>query len=233
MPSLPDGALDTRDLLLALQLGDSFFPSGASAFSFGLEGLHTAGLIVDADALERFVADQLTLRWATCDRVALLHAHAAGDELDRLCEIDEFVDCSSLVSSWRLGGRRLGKALLATHRKLGTAHAADYEARVERGRARGQVAVVQGLVGFARGLSAHTAAVLSGYGLSVGIVGPALRLGIIGHVDAQRILLRQHERLEQLVQVPLPALDELSAWVPATEVASMRQEARHGRLFAT
>jgi urease accessory protein len=233
LPSPPDGLLATRGLLTLLQLGDSFFPTGASAFSYGLEGLHAAGLVRDGADLSSFVHTQLCQRWVSAERVAMLHAHAADGDLDRVAEVDQFVECSTLLSSWRLGGRRLGRALLATHHKLGTPHSAAYQAYVAEGRAPGQVSAVSGLLLFASGLSAQAAAALSGYQLALGIVGPALRLGIVGHVEAQRILSSANDQIAHLSERALPRLDELSSWVPATEIASMRQENRHGRLFAT
>jgi urease accessory protein len=222
-----------ESLLLTLQLGDSFFPSGASAHSYGLEGLLHAGDVTERGGLEAFLEAQVEQRWACSDRVALLHAHAAGSDLAAVAGIDRFVDRSTCVASWRVGGRRLGRALTGTHSKLGTPLCADYEGWVLSGRAPGQASVVQGLVGFALGLSASTAAGLSAYGLSVGIVGAGLRLGIVGHLDAQRLLLGQRARTERALGQPLPPLAELGAWMPAAELGSMNREARGGRLFAT
>jgi urease accessory protein len=222
-----------ESLLLTLQLGDSFFPSGASAHSYGLEGLSSAGDVTDRGGLEAFLEAQIEQRWASSDRVALLHSYAAGSDLEAVAEIDRFVDRSTCVASWRVGGRRLGRALLSTHAKLGTPLAAAYAGWLPSGRAPGQASVVQGLLGFALGLSASTCAGLSAYGLSVGIVGAGLRLGIIGHLDAQRLLLGQRARTERALGMPLPPLAELGAWVPAAEVGSMSREARGGRLFAS
>jgi urease accessory protein len=222
-----------ESLLLTLQLGDSFFPSGASAHSYGLEGLLHVGDVTDRQGLEGFLEAQIEQRWASSDRLAVLHAHAAGSDLEAVAGIDRFVDRSTCVASWRVGGRRLGRALLSTHAKLGAPLCADYEGWVSSGRAPGQVSVVQGLTGFALGLSASTAAGLSAYGLSVGIVGAGLRLGIVGHLDAQRLLLGQRARTERALGQPLPPLAELGAWVPGAEVGSMSREARGGRLFAS
>jgi urease accessory protein len=224
---------DTTALLISLQLGDSFFPSGASAHSFGLEGLHRQGELRNTSQVESFLAVQLEQRWAVSDRVALLHAHAAAGNLEKIAAIDAFVDCSTMVHSWRMGGRRMGRALLKMHARLDTPHTAPYEAWVEARRAPGQASPVQGLVGFAHGLSPEAAAALSAHGLAVSIVGAALRLGILGHLDAQRLLTSQRTRTRRLVELPLPALDELGAWVPAAEIASMMEEARRGRLFAS
>jgi urease accessory protein len=224
---------DTVALLISLQIGDSFFPSGASAHSFGLEGLHRRGEITSTSQVECFLAMQLEHRWAVSDRVALLHAYAAGGDLEKVAAIDAFVDCSTPVHSWRMGGRRMGRAMLQTHAHLDTPRAAQYEAQVGARRAPGQASAVQGLVGSALGLSPEATAALSAHGLAVSIVGAALRLGIVGHLDAQRLLTRQRTRSGRLTELPLPPLDELGAWVPAAEIASMLEEERRGRLFAS
>ena len=224
-------------MLVALQLGDSFFPSGASAFSFGLEGLRADGALVDATAVEQFLMGQLQGRWAGSDRVALVHAHALAGSfdqpMDRIVDLDRLCDCSCWVSSWRTGGRRLGAALLRTHAQLGTPGADAYQRQVQAGRAPGQVAVVQGLMAAGLGLQADEAAALSAYGLAVSMVGAALRLGLLGHIDAQRILSHVRPLIGRLVAAPLPAIGDMAAWVPGAEVASMRMEARAGRLFAS
>ena len=41
--------------LALLQHGDSFFPGGATSFSWGLEGLCADGIVVDADDVSAFV----------------------------------------------------------------------------------------------------------------------------------------------------------------------------------
>jgi urease accessory protein len=225
--------MSTSALLLGLQLGDSFFPSGATAHSFGLEGLQRTAAVTCATDVESFVSGQLAERWATSDRSLLLHAHAAADDLTRIAALDAFCDCSTFVESWRSAGRRLGRAQLTLHAQLGTPLTAAYRELVETGVAPGQGCVVQGLIGFALGLAAQHTAALSAHALAVSMVGAALRLGVIGHVDAQRILLRQLPRTAALIDLPLTPVEEVSAWVPAAEIASMTQEAQRGRLFAT
>ena len=220
-------------LLVSLQLGDTFFPSGAGVHSHGLEGLLASGDVVGVAGLEAFLNAQLEHRWASAERVVVHHAHAAAGDPEKLASLDRYVDRSTAVSSWRLGGRRLGRALLRTHQALGTPHCVGYAAWVQAGRAPGQAGVVHGLVGFALGLAPAASAALSAYGLAVGIVGAGLRLGAVGHLDAQRLLMRQRARTLELLDRPLPPLDELGTWVPAAEIASMVRETHRGRLFAT
>ena len=53
---------DVADALAVLQFGDSFFPSGAVSFSWGMEGLSDSGVVTDADGVRAFVIGQLRAR---------------------------------------------------------------------------------------------------------------------------------------------------------------------------
>jgi len=65
---------DVADTLAVLQFGDSFFPSGAVSFSWGLEGLFDSGVVTDADAVSAFVIGHYTFECAGC---GLRHNRAA------------------------------------------------------------------------------------------------------------------------------------------------------------
>ena len=54
---------DPTILLAALQHGDSFFPGGGFAASWGLETLFTDTYVHDAETLLHFVQGQLCQRW--------------------------------------------------------------------------------------------------------------------------------------------------------------------------
>jgi urease accessory protein len=119
---------------------------------------------------------------------------------------------------------------LRVHEQLGTPRAGDYRGMIRSGAAMGHLPVVQGLVWRHVGLSLEAAIALSAHTLCIGIVGAALRLGIIGHLDGQRLLQGVREFIVQLIAQPLP--DEMSAFAPAAEIAIMRHETEYSRLFA-
>src|SRR5262245_20763779 len=155
---------DAADLLGALQHADSFFPSGSVSFSWGLETLHTDGLVQSAAGLAQFVEGQLRHRWATHDLCALTAAYRAQGDLDRVAAVDDIVEAMTLATEWREGSRRSGASLLNMHSKLDTPNAAAYRDRVQKRKAPGHLAVVQGMLWQAAGLpeqscravSAHT-----------------------------------------------------------------------------
>ena len=96
-------------LFTVLQHGDSFFPSGLTSFSCGLEQLFEEKRITDADSLRHFIEAELRFRWASFDRVFLSASHrAAGDtavlaSIDRLCHGGRR-DCNGPVQSLARAG---------------------------------------------------------------------------------------------------------------------------------
>lgn len=224
--------MDSRALLAALQHADSFFPSGAVSFSWGLEALRADGLVRTADDVALFIAALLRHRWATGDRPVLAAAHAGGDDLEAVRALDQLQEALALAHELRTGSRRMGAALLGVHARLGTRHAATYRTWVLADRAPGHLAVIQGLVWRGVGLELDVALTIAAHGFCIGLTGAALRLGLIGHVEGQRCLAGLHGPIAQVLESPLPGLDEISSFAPACDIALMRHEVQPGRLFA-
>lgn len=224
--------MDNRGLLVTLQHADSFFPSGAVSFSWGLEALRADGLVRSADDVALFAAGQLRHRWATADRPVLAATYAAGDDLEVVAAIDRLQDAMALPLELRVGSRRMGAALLGVHARLETPNAAAYHSHVVAQRAPGHVAVVQGLVWRGIGLDAEVAIGVGAHCFCIGMIGAALRLGIIGHLDGQRLLARLRDLIVELQATPIPSLNEISTFTPACDIAFMRHEVQPGRLFA-
>lgn len=220
-------------LLALLQHADSFFPGGQVSFSWGLEGLKADARLADARAVAEVVAAQLKRRWALCERPVLAHCHKAAGELDAVAHADRALEAAQIVACARDGSRRLGAALLSVHTAIGTDGAEAYRERVRAGAAPGHQAAVQGLLWRAAGLRLDEAEAAAAHGLAVALLGAALRLGLIGHLEAQRCLTALRGDLAALLARPAPPLEGLSAYAPGADIAMMRHETRTGRLFAT
>lgn len=231
-------ATDLISQLSALQHADSFFPSGGVSFSQGLETLYTDREVKDADTLAVFVEGQLLHRWRPFDAPALVLAHQSSADLNALVEIDAAFEAMSLATELREGSRRAGGALLSVHEKLGTTQASAYRQRIAHKTAFGHLPIAQGLVWGCCGISVNDTRAISAHLLCTGLVSAALRLGLIGHLDAQRVLLRVRPVLIDLLDDAWPDLNsvedlfDFSAYTPATEIAVMRHETHDARLFA-
>lgn len=223
---------ESHSLLGALQFADSFFPSGSVAFSWGLETLRADGEIVSSAQIAQFLQVQLVHRWAPFDAPVLVAAARADGKPGRLAQLDDLVEAMSLATELREGSRRAGASLLRVHAGLGTTGAEAYRQEIAQHRARGHLPVVQGFVWKACGLSEEACRAVSAHTLCTGIVGAALRLGMIGHLDAQKILLQVRPVMEGLLSQPAGAVDALHAYTPHAEIAVMRHEVQDSRLFA-
>lgn len=218
-------------LLTALQFGDGQFPAGAFAFSWGLESLIADGAVARAD-FPAFLLAQLAYRWASFDRIVVIRAHEAARDIGQLCELDDFVDAATTVDAGRLGSKRAGRALLSTHHRLGIPGAAALRQAVTTGRAAGHLAVVQGCVLAGLGLDRMTALTVSAYSTASALSTAAIRLGLIGHLDAQRALLAAHPYLSGAIKRDDADLDGASSFVPTADIAMMRHALQTQRLFS-
>ena len=110
-------------------------------------------------------------------------------------------------------------------------NAGEFREMIQKGRAIGHNMVVQGLVWGNVGLSENLIEAMSAHTFCVGLLGASLRLGVIGHTNAQAVFGRLHEIIsETLKETSIPP-EEVSAFSPEQEIAVMRHENSTHRLF--
>lgn len=221
-----------RSLMGVLQFGDSFFPSGAVSFSWGLEALAGRGAFADAGAVRAFVIGQLHARWATFDRSAVSAAYRAAPSLDAVAGIDDTIETLTSSAEMRSASRRMGEAMVLVFARLGLADAAAYRARIKSQVAYGHVAVMQGFLWASSGLKETEALALSAHTFCVGLLGAGLRLGCLTHIDAQRILTAAGAEVSRMAEEPIAPLDEIGSYGVEAEIAVMRHAFEDLRLFS-
>ena len=218
-------------LLAALQHADSMFPSGMVSFSWGLEALCNRGIVSDRGQVAQFLTAQIAGRWATFDRVFLVHALRAGGDLTRIAGLDALVEAQSLAAELRRGSRQMGLAMLGAHRRLDTPLAGELFRMVRAGETPGHAAVVQGVLWGQLGFSAGQAQVIAAHGLCAGLLGAAIRLSIISHIEAQKIRAEAADLVGTILGQPVCAPEEAHGFTPQIEIASMNHETDEMRLF--
>jgi urease accessory protein len=223
---------DAASALALLQYGDSAYPAGGFAFSWGIEGLAADGMLETPGQLDATIADHLSRRWQTMDRVLLRRAFLASD-LQRVATTDRLAEAATLSAEMREGSRRAGKALLGVAVKLGGPLSTTYRQMASADPRLGHLPIVQALAYHDAGLTLEAAELVSGWTLATGLVSAATRLGLIGHIDAQRGLAIARETLAALLS-DTPDPDELpSSFTPLIDIAVARGPSRHVRMFAT
>jgi urease accessory protein len=164
-------------LTALLLLADGRFPGGGHAHSGGLEPAVADGSVHDLPSLESFLAGRLV---TTGEVEAWLAAAACGgaDPLALDAEADARCPSAALRQASRRLGRGLRRAAVASWPSLAAGPAAEH------------LAVVQGLVARAAGLSASDAARLPGAALLAGAASAIARLLPLDTADAMAVATR-------------------------------------------
>lgn len=168
--------------VLVWQLVDSAFPTGAFAHSLGLESAWQHGEIESRDDLQAFT-EAAVLQAASG---ALPLVNAAYREPDRLAEWDALHDAFLTNAVANRASRVQGRTLVASAARIWPSPAL---ARIQSDVAStcAHVAPLTGVVFRALGVPRETAQRIVLYGAARGVLSAAVRLGVTGSYDAQRL----------------------------------------------
>jgi urease accessory protein len=197
-------------LTALLLLADGRFPGGGHAHSGGLEPAVADGSVHDLASLESFLAGRLV---TTGEVEAWLAAAACGgaDPLALDAEADARCPSAALRQASRRLGRGLRRAAAASWPALASGPAAEH------------LAVVQGLVARAAGLSASDAARLPGAALLAGAASAVARLLPLDTADAMAVATRLSPLADRVAEAGvrftmLPLSDGPAASAPLLEL---------------
>ena len=220
--------------LSALQLSDTFFPTGLYTLSHGLEAFVQAGLVSKGE-VEALLRDYLENVLGPADGVALSHAHRAteGRDLGRLMEIDRRLFAMKLVREAREASRRVGKRMLTTAVRLSPdSLLKDYWAAIDAGACPGNSAVALGAVTATLGIRRREAMLIGFYTFTAGVLGAAMRLMRLDHEEVQLILGGLRHFMAHLVQENIDkSLQEMRAFAPLIDIMGAVHERARVRLF--
>ena len=131
--------------------------------------------------------------------------------------------------------KRAGRAVLAVYAKLGSKVVGTYRDRAIADEELGHLPVAQGLAWREAGLPIEAALVMSAWSMVQGLGTAAIRLGLIGHLQAQHLLFGMRAQVVAAVQsgadYPLDA--PLSSFTILSDIAQARHERRDARMFIT
>lgn len=208
------------DALLTLgQLLSATYPTGAFAYSHGLERAVADGIAGPA-TLERWLADVVEHGAGRSDAILLALAARAAEDLP---EIAAFADALCPSRERRLETLQQGTAFAATTRAIWDLDLPDMALPVAVGRAASLLDLP---------LLPVTALWLQGF--AANLVQCALRLMPLGQTDGQRILRRLAPRIAAVAEAAQTAtLDDIGSASLAADISSMRHETMASRIFRT
>ncbi|WP_229402398.1 urease accessory protein UreF [Micromonospora okii] len=221
------------EALRLLQFGDSVFPVGAFSFSNGLEMAVQHGSVHDRATLQEYVRTVTRLA-ATGDGVALLAGHraAAAGDLDRVRRADEAVHLRKINEEMRTMSVRMGRKLAeAATRIVGESllrkRVGDTGAGVPV-----TYPVALGVLFAELGVGEEQAFAAHQYGAASMVLGAAIRLMRVDHLDAQSILFAVNEHVADDYQDARTAtLDDMQGFAPHLDVLAGAHQHAHVRMF--
>lgn len=236
MTSGPDQADKVARLL---QFGDSMFPIGGFSFSCGLESAVQTGVVKDRATLHEFARTALE-QAARGDGIALVAAHraATAGDVGALIAIDRQVLARKPSEETRLMSTRMGRKFTEIGVEvigaalLKTCLLKTWLDRIVAGATPGSYPIALAINFAAQGLSARDAFVVHQYGVATAILGAALRLMRVSHVDTQAILYDLNARSEAAYETAAAArLSDMAGFAPLADILAAVHTKAHVRLF--
>jgi urease accessory protein len=217
-----------------MQLADSFFPSGMFGQSGGLESFVKSGRVKGGNDILHFIRRQIKFQLVPCDcavMFAVLAAAKKGD-LARAVAADNLYYSMKLVKEVRTASTRSGRQLLNCVVNITSdSFAKRFYAKVEARDSDGTYPACLAVAANALAIPEKSTLRMMVYSYCVSIVGSAVRLGIITHIEGQNVLTR-------LARVANSAkstkrINELWQLTPVTEILQMQHEQDDLRMFIT
>jgi urease accessory protein len=225
-----------NDLLPLLQLCDSNFPSGAFSHSFGLETYIQEQVIVDKESLKTAISAFVDKQLVFSDGLACRLSYEILESsrgMNELLEIDRLLFVSSLAKETREGNRRIGERMAKMCMELySSTTLGEYLHFIKNKQGYGHSALVFAFV--AHHLQIDKEKILSAYLFSSvsSLIQNAVRGVPLGQTDGQKLLVEMqvkiHEAKNRIMKL---TKDDLGAVSPGLEIAQMRHERLHVRLF--
>ncbi|WP_066052417.1 urease accessory protein UreF [Robertmurraya korlensis] len=218
-----------------LQLCDSNFPSGAFSHSFGIETYIQEGAIHDKTSFQHALVLYIRKQLVFSDGLACALSYEAIDngENGSLVEIDHLLYCSSLAQETRVGTRRMGERMAKLCLELyPSSILGDYVKWMKEKKVYGHPAIVFAIVAY--GLSVGKKTAVGSYLFSTvsSLVQNGVRGIPLGQTDGQKMVLEIQPVIEEAVnRMAHLSIDDLGAVSPGLEIAQMRHERLHVRLF--
>jgi urease accessory protein len=217
-----------------MQLADSFFPSGMFGLSGGLESLVKSGRVKNRNDVLHFVRQQMRFQIVPCDCavLALVMDAAKKGDIAGAVAADNRCHSMKLVREVRTASARSGRQLLNCLVNMTyDGFAKKFHAKVEAKASAGTYPACLAVAASALRIPEKSALRMMLYSYCVSVVGSAVRLGVITHIEGQSVLTQLASDANSTKAAK--NIDELWQLAPLTEILQMQHEQDDLRMFIT
>jgi len=224
-----------------MQLSDSFFPSGMFSMSSGLESLINNKKITNWNDVLNFIIEQIEFQIYPCDCTSLSFALTGvkNNDLNAVVNIDKKYYSMKFAKEIRNSSTRSGKQVLNSIIHMMENHdnsdfLYEFNKKIESKETPGTYPIILAIGAVSLGIPLESITRMLLYSFSSSIVSAAIRLGLLQHLDAQKILKLLAEPINKLILTNEEKnLEDIWQLTPLTEIYQMNHERNESRMFIT
>lgn len=224
--------------LAVMQLSDSFFPSGIFATSNGLEFLFYEKSIHGADDVFDLIVTSLNQQIGPTDCVILSSVidNAERKEINEIIENDNILYSSKLIRETREASTRSGiQVVKCVSEFIEDDILLQYKNSLIEKKAYGIFPVALAVCCSALNIKKERSMAIMMYSFTVGMVGAALRLGMIQHFEGQRIIHKVKPIISEIVKEysKIKSPEKIWQFTPHIDILQMSHEKMDSKMFIT
>ena len=229
--------IDLSDLSL-MQLSDSFFPTGFYTMSSGLETLFDEKMLTGPDDIEDFISSLIINQLGPADCVALSNAYdfASSRNVEKVISTDRMLYSMKLIKEVRDATCRSGSQMLKCIKVLINDNDIlnQYSSAVKNSETPATHPIVTAISCNIMKIEKKRALLLMLYGFSTSVVGASLRLGLIDHLQSQKIIHRLKPLVKKTVEDNITKkLNEMWQFAPESDIIQILHEQKFSKMFIT
>ena len=225
-----------------MQLSDSFFPSGIFSMSGGLESLFNQKVITNMQQVYDFILEQIEFQLLPCDCnvVKLTMSAVKENDIAIILDIDKKFYSMKLTKDIRNSLVRSGKQVfnclmyMIESDNEKNSFLNQFRKKIENNETSCTYPVAFGIYAQIFKIPLTSAIKIMLYSFSSSVVSAAIRLGIIQHLEGQKILAELAKPVNNFVSEKLyEKTTDIWQLTPLTEIHQMYHEHNESRMFMT
>lgn len=221
-----------------LQLSDSFFPTGIFAASNGLEFLFTEKKIRNASDLAEIIRVNITQQIGPSDCVALSNTFDVINKgnFDEVIRTDQVLFSTKSIKENRDASVRSGVQLVKCVCEFikNDEILSQYQESLIKNKVHGVFPIAFAICCNALQIKKEKSMIMFLYGFIVMMTGAALRLGLIQHLEGQKIIHELKPVISQTVkEYSNKSLFEMWQFAPQIDIVQMSHEKMDSKMFIT
>lgn len=220
-----------------MQLSDSFFPTGLYTMSSGLETLFDEKKVRTFDEIQSFIETVISQQIGPSDCVALSNAYDLASSGD----IAGIIKCDKTLYSMKLTKEPRDASCMAGSQMIKCVKAFSHDDTLvkfsefsQKSETPSTHPIASAVCSNAMGITKKNALQMLLYGVCVSIVGASLRLGMLDHIQSQKLIHNLKPTISKNIEMYAEkGLDEMWQFTPEYDTIQITHEQKFSKMFIT